>query len=292
MNTISWDALRALLLVAEHGSLTHAAGKLGVSVATLGRRIDGLEAELGLRLLRRGPQGAKLTRYGQRVLDLIKPGAERFDELARLAKSLTADARQPPVRISSTEPLIADVLARQVPLLLDDCPDIRVELETSMELSNLNRGDADIAVRMLRPGSDTLITRRLTTIRMGLFASPAYLAAATPVDLRTARLLWYDSALGDIAENQWLRHQGLEQQVVLRAGSVRALMLAAEAGLGIAPAPHFLAQTYDLVQLEQPSLPDRTPWLVFHRDTRGDARLRAVRDWIAKACRRAISAPP
>jgi DNA-binding transcriptional LysR family regulator len=292
MTSVSWDDLKCLLLVARKGSLSGAAGALGVSVATLGRRMDALEAGLGFKTVRRSPQGAQVTREGLRVLELIAPGAERFDQLERLARSLAADAQRSPVRISSTEPMIADVLAAHLPRLLDARPDIRIELESSLELSNLNRGQADIAVRMMRPEGETLITRRLPAIAMGLFASQSYFEArGSTVHCDAARLVWYDSAYGDIAENVWLRTQGLEDKVVMRSGSVRALLKAAEAGLGMAPVPAFLARQHKLLLADAPALPDRIPWLVFHRDTRQDASMKAVRAWIEAACRHAFEDP-
>ena len=290
MKSVSWDDLRSFLLVARHGSLSAAAERLGVSVATLGRRIDALESRLGVRLIRRSPQGAQVTLEGRRILDLVQPGAEHFEQIDRLARSLAADAERPPIRISSTEPMIAEVLVPHLPRLHAEHPEIRIELESSLELSNLNRGEADLAIRMVRPKGETLITRRLTPIRMGLYASPAYLAGrAAPLNLGAERLLWYDSAYGPIAENVWLKDHGLEGQVVLRSGSVRALTQAAAAGMGVAPLPAFLAEAQGLAPVGKAGLPDRTPWLVFHRDGRNSAPLKAVRAWIEEACRLALS---
>ena len=285
-----WDDLRGFLAVAEQGSLSAAAAAMGSSAATLGRRIDALETAFGFRLMRRGPNGVALTQDGERVLELVRAGAERFGELDRLARHLAEDAMRPPIRISSTEPMVADVLAPQLPRLQVEHPEIRVELESSLELSSLNRGEADMAIRMIRPVGDTLVTRRLTPISMGLFATPAYLSSQPkPFDLAKARLLWYDAAYGDIAENVWLRKSGLEGRVVMRSGSVRALLQAALADVGVAPLPSFLARQHNLVAGSDQGPPTRTPWLVFHRDTRNDTAMKVVRRWVADACRRVIS---
>lgn len=289
MSSINWDTIKAFAAIAERGSLSHAAKALGVSGATLGRKIDELERGLEIKLVKRSSQGASLTAEGLRVLELIKPGAERFDELTRLARSLAEESGKPPVRISSTEPMVADILAPRVPKLYAEHPGLRIELETSLELSNLNRGDCDVAVRMVRPEGETLITKKLPAIQMRLFASRSYLrrqrasCAASDLDL-----LWYDSAYGDIAENVWLRQAGLAQSVIFRAGSVRALAGAAAAGLGAAPLPSFIARGFDLVPLPDVTLPERSPWLVFHRDAKNDASSKAVRSWIEASVREAL----
>ncbi|MEO0881460.1 MAG: LysR family transcriptional regulator [Pseudomonadota bacterium] len=224
MSSLDWEALKSFLAVAEDGSLSRAATRLDISVATLGRRIDELEAEIGFKVIRRGPRGTTTTPEGQRIADLIKPGAEYFGELDRLVRVMTKGIDRPPIRVSSTEPMIADVLAPRTPKLLSEHPHIKIEFETSLELSNLNRGEADIAVRMVKPSGETLITRRLPKIQIGLFAATSYLnTKSTKIDLQSESLLWYDSAYGDIAENLWLKRQKLEDQVVLRSGSVRAL---------------------------------------------------------------------
>ncbi|MEO1476191.1 MAG: LysR family transcriptional regulator [Pseudomonadota bacterium] len=289
MSILDWEALKSFLAVAEDGSLSRAATRLDVSVATLGRRIDDLEAEIGFKLIRRGPRGTTTTPEGQRIADLIMPGAEYFCELDRLVRVMANGVDRPPIRVSSTEPMIADVLAPKTPALLSEHPHIKIEFETSLELSDLNRGEADIAIRMVKPSGDTLITRRLPKIRIGLFAAASYLKEkSTRIDLRSESLLWYDSAYGDIAENLWLKRERLEDQVVIRSGSVRALCQAALAGCGIAPLPSFLATKMGLLPIAGVQLPDRTPWLVFHRDTRHHPQQKIVRDWIETACKEAI----
>jgi len=286
MNSINWNDLKVFVTVAREGSLTAAARAIGVSVATLGRRVNALESALGVKVIRRSPQGVLVTSAGQSILELIEPGAERFEQLGRVVGAIVANEARPPIRVSTTEPMVTDVLAPQIPLLLSDNPDIRLELESSLERSNLNRGEADLAVRMVRPDEDSLVTRRLPGIKMGLFASPAYVGdRGSELDPEVSQLLWYDSVYGDIPENVWLKAQSLEDRVILRTGSVRALLEAAKANVGIAPLPGFLAVRNGLVPIKSHVLPDRTPWLVFHRDSRNDKTQKVVREWVNEACR-------
>ena len=286
----NWESVKCFVEVARSGSITDASEGVGLSVAAIARRIDGLEEQLNIKLFRRGPGGAKLTEAGKIMLDYAERGAEHLEQLARTAKSLTSDLTEVPIRISSTEPMIADVLAPAIPELHGAHPSIQIELESSLELSNLNRGDADIAIRMVRPTSETLITKKLTSIEMGLFASKSFLKRRDPIQLKIEEepLLWYDLAYGDIAENIWLKSKSLESSVIMWTGSVRALTQAAAASAGIAPLPEFIARKAGLVRVSNLSIPARTPWLVFHRDTRKDPRQKAVRDWIQNACETAI----
>lgn len=286
----NWEAIKGFVAVARRGSLTEASAELGVSIATLGRRIDGLESELGLKLLRRGPTGTQVTDAGRAVLEHADKGARHMAQIVRVARALVSGPLETPVRISSTEPVISDVLAPRVGSVLERSPGLRLELEVSTDITNLNAGEADIAIRLANPRTETLIARRLPVVRLGLFCSKAYLAGRAPSCLRLSdeHLLWLDARYGDIPENRWIRERGLEPALVLRSSSIRALHRAAEAGAGIAPLPHYSAAPAGLVEVPTSGLPARQPWLVFHRDTRTNARMRCVRDWVSACCRAAF----
>lgn len=137
-----------------------------------------------------------------------------------------------------------------------------------------------------QPVSETLIARKLPRIRLQLHCSRDYLNKRDPntLKLNEERLVWYDQAYGDIAENVWIREQGLLDRTIMRSGSVRALMKAAKTGIGIAPVPTFLAAKSDLVSAPSAPLPDRQTWIVFHRDARALSHQKRVRDWIRQAC--------
>jgi len=162
-------------------------------------------------------------------------------------------------------------------------PGIAIDLEVSNDIANLNAGRTDIAIRMVRPVEETLIARRLPVIRLGLFASEAYLNGRDPnrMVLSEEHLIWLDRQYGQIAENVWLKAQGLEPYVLHSSSSVRALLTAAVEGVGIAPLPAYAALKAGLIEVaHRAALPERQPWLVFHRDTKANARLQVVRDWI------------
>ena len=281
----SWEGLQCFRAVVAEGSLSAAATRIGLSPATLTRRIERLEHELGLQLLKRDARGTKPTADGAQILNAVNLGGDHLDEVARLAQFLRGDEAQDAVRISSTEPVIADVLAPALGALLRQAPNAKVTLESSLFQVSLNKGDADIAIRMVRPQAESLIAKKLSPIRMQFFVSPA-LQTRPPDNLINSDvpLLWYDDAFGDIAENTWLAESGLVERVSFRASSVRALLQATKAGIGAAPLPTFLAKREGLIAIPTPNLPDRVPWMVFHRDSRNVARHRTIRKWIVESC--------
>src|SRR5688500_700479 len=81
----AWDALRSFLAVARHRSLQGAARAIGVNHSTMFRRLNTLEARLGVRLFDRSPRGYALTAAGEHML----ASAERVeDEILGLERRL------------------------------------------------------------------------------------------------------------------------------------------------------------------------------------------------------------
>ena len=293
MDTPDWQGVQALDRVARLGTMTAAARALGVSVPTVGRRLDALEAQTGLRLVRRSAGGVAPTADGERFLGALRPGLEALSQAPRIVRQLRARVDAPPIRISATEPILTDILAPNLRALLDAVPGLTVEFESSNAIARLAQGEADIAIRMVRPVEPSLVARRLPAIRLGLYRSPGgsragSSRATTRFDPATDRLCWYDAAFGSIAENVFLDAQGWGECVVLRASSVRTLQRTVERTSLIGPLPDFLARAAGLERVDAPALPARTPWLAFHADTRREARHRRVRDWIAASFREAL----
>lgn len=290
---IDWDAIRCFVAVARRGSLSEAADELGMSIPTISRRIDRLETQLALKLLQRGPRGARLTEAGHAILQVAEPGARQLSQIARRARALQEGPNLPAVRISATESVIADVLAPRLDRLRAQDPSISIDLEVSNDIANLNAGRTDVAIRMVRPAEETLIARRLPVIRLGLFASPDYLKGRDldRLVLSDEYLVWLDRQYGEIAENTWLKAQGLEASIRLSSSSVRALLNAAVEGVGIAPLPAFAARKAGLIEVPHRAMPERQPWLVFHRDTKTNPRLQLVRDWIVTCFKEEILDP-
>ncbi|MEO1656078.1 MAG: LysR family transcriptional regulator [Pseudomonadota bacterium] len=289
---IDWDHLRCLLMAVEHGSFSAAAKALGTSISTVARKVERLEADLGLQLLKRGASGVAPTPEGEAVLRYAEPGARYLSQIKRIARSLRAGSGEHPIRISSTEPMITDVLGTSLHTLYAEYPSLRLEFEVDTGLSDLNNGEVDIAIRLARPKSDTLIARRLPSLEQRLYCSEAYLGGRDPsaIDLGEEHLLWVDLIYGDIPENVWLKERGLEHRTRLRSTSVRSLGRAATQGIGIALLPSFLGDQAGLIPLPMFELPRRNPWLVFHRDNRANKTMRLVRDWIVEACKAAYGA--
>ncbi len=280
---MDFDALSAILAVELTGSLSAGAAHLGISTSTVWRRIAALERELRLRLVDRRPDGACLTRHGRIIAGLAQVATDHTAEILRTAVVLREGLAEP-VRVSATEPLVAEILAPALPTLWARHPELRVDLKVSNELVSLARREADIAIRMARPVGDSLVARKLTTVRFGLYASRAYLGRrrSAAIVLTDERLLVYDDSYGRLPELQWLDAAGVWGAVHLRSSSTRALVHATRAGAGIGLLPAMFVRPEDrLIELPLPTVvPAREMWIVVHRDLRRSPPIRAVHGWV------------
>jgi DNA-binding transcriptional LysR family regulator len=275
-----------LIAVLQAGSLSAAAKRRGVAISTISRRIETLEIALKLRLVDRQAKGTSLTPHGIAIAQMAEPMAAQLARVERLSNDLRNEVGTMPVRLSATEHVISDVLAPALPKLWARGIPFPLHLQSQGNVVSLAGRDADLAIRMSRPEGASLIARKLSPLRLGLFASRDFLAGRNPADLNlsTQPLLVYDDSYGRLPELDWLGRQGLQSAVALRTGSTRALMTAAQAGAGVALlAAPIAARSPDLIEIPvREPLPLRTPWLLVHRDLSRQPAIRLVHKWVVE----------
>jgi DNA-binding transcriptional LysR family regulator len=281
---LEWTALRDFLAVAESGSLSAAARRLGVSQPTLTRRMAALEERLGAELFLRTPRGLELTEAGEAILE----PARHMEQEARAAEVAVTGrdrALAGAVRITATEGLAIDWLTPELASFQRSHPEIEIQFLIRNTNVNLLEREADIAVRLGRPRQADLVARRVGTLGYGLYASPAYLDARgrprNDEDLRSHQAVVFDELLRHSQFGTWLERSLGPARIVYRANSIQAQLAAMRAGYGIgAQAPFITSRRGELERV----LPERELhmeiWLVTHPGLRRSARMRAVYDFL------------
>lgn len=285
---MNWDDIRIFMKVADTGSLSAAADALGVSIATVSRRIDTLEQQLGQQLMSRGRHGITLAPLGLQLLEKAAALRDGFGKIDQFVQSIEDPQSQAPIRISATEPVIAEFLAPHLGDLEDG---LCVDLISTSSLADLARLDADIAIRMFRPTSPGLFTQKLGEIEMGVFASQNYLAGRVPeaIDLKQEKLLGLSAVYGDIAEVRWVREQGFVDAVIVTSSSTAALINAAAADKGVVLGARVICQARALVEIPSAPIPARELWLVSHGDARKSPQIAKVKSWVSGSIRKTLS---
>ncbi len=285
---LDWGHLRFFLELVRTGSLSRAAQRLGVDRNTVARRVAALEEELGLSLFERGPQGWSRTSAGHDLAEL----ASRVEEDV-LALARHADARDRAlcgtVRLTTTTHLAATLLVPALPALRERHPGLVLEIAADQRTFDLTRREADLALRMGRPRDAGLVTRKLSDVAHGLYASKAYAAGRRgPVDFATDLFVGFDDSLTSTPQERWLARVGPDRRVVFRCNNTASLQAAARLGVGVAVLPCFVADPDPgLARLEGPEPVGHELWLLVHGDLRRTPRVRAVIEWVDKLVERA-----
>ena len=283
--------------IAETGSLSRAAERLGLPKSTVSRRLGALEQQVGERLLLRTTRRQSLTEFGQLLLGHARQVAAEADA----ARALAAHRQERPsgrLRVSIPADfanlLLADTLAAFVVLH----PAISLELDLSPRRVDLVGEGFDLAVRIGDLPDDTLLAaRRLTVLSTGLYASPAYLSERgdprEPDALAGHEAIRLLGADGEPA--RWRLAQGARRWEGLPAGRATAnspelMIRLARAGLGIAAVPDVLAlpdANAGRLRRVLPGwdLPRHTAWAVFPGRTLVPAKTRAFIDMLEAALR-------
>jgi DNA-binding transcriptional LysR family regulator len=283
---VNWDDTRIFLAVQRERTLRGAAKTLDLDQATVGRRIAALERVLGATLFLRASDGYVLTPAGELALKAAEKMEHSAHELVRQTQGV--DTRlEGDVRVTTTDSLALEFLIPAISRLHAKHPDVRVLLNTSTQMVNLARREADIAVRTIKPENPDLIARRLARWPMGLFASKSYLKKRGEPEPGTAFaghdiVMYHTYMTGSRAPTLAGEpiHAG---RIVSAVNSNLMLRSQIKAGLGVGEIPVLLGERDGLVRLwpERARAAPYEVWLVTHQDLRHTARIRAMIDEIA-----------
>lgn len=276
---MEWDHLRTFEAVARLGSVTAAAKALGVSQSTASRHLARLEESAGSPLLLRSAPLA-LTERGASVLAAMRP----MLDAARAAEAALEDTPElrGEVTITATRELVRWELVPILPQFHVAYPQLRLRLLTGNRVASLAAGDADIALRMVRPSRGELIARRWRTFSYGYFASRG-------LELhRDVPWIGLAGSLAAIPEQKHAERMFEGRAARLLVEDVEALGLAIAAGLGVGILPRALGPHLgDVVEvsprdigIEQASIPERDVWIVVHQSRQRLPRVRAVMRWL------------
>ena len=286
LDKLDWALVQAFLAVAEQGSLSAAARRLGASQPTVGRQIKAIENELRLDLFRRHPKGFELTEAGAALVAPAKAMREAMREIALYAAGQEV-ALAGAVRITASEMVSHHLLPPILARIRQEAPDIEVELAPSDTAENLLYREADIAVRMFRPEQLDVVARYLGEIELGIFASKAYVARCGvpkgPQDMIAHDLVGYDRSELII---RGMREAGFEisrEDFNIRCDNQTTYWELVRAGCGIGFGQAMVARRdLDMVEIDfgfpLPSLP---VWLAAHQGLRHTPRVRLVWEMLA-----------
>ena len=237
---LSWEGVSEFVAVAEAGSFTAAASRLGISTAQVSRQVSALEARLSTKLLYRTTRRVSLTEPGQLYYQHCRQVLDGLEEAERAVTDLQLVPRgrlrlTAPVTYGETTlaPLVNDFALRY--------PELQVEMYLTNQKLDLVAEGYDLAIRLGKLDDSSMMARRLASRTLYVCASPAYLSShGEPHSL--SELSQHNCLLG--TPDYWRFQEASRPRNIRVSGSIRcnsgwALVDAALKGIGIVQLPGY-----------------------------------------------------
>jgi len=291
-----FDAMRAFVRVVDAGSFTKAAETLHMSKTTVTQLVQQLEARLRVRLLNRTTRKINVTSdgiaYYERVIRLL---ADMDDAETSLSSASTAPRGR--IRVDVPSPFARLILVPALPQFLTRYPDIQLDMGVSDRVVDVIGENVDCVVRGGEPQDQSMVARRVSELRLGVFASPGYLGVAGtpshPTELEHShhRIVGFSwGRTGNLYPLVMHRREEtikVQSRYALAVDDGNAYLAAGVAGLGVMSLPHYMAKAHlergELVALFEDWRLDPMPLYIAYPPNRHvSAKLRAFIDWVVE----------
>ena len=241
------NAITIFIRVVEAGSFVGAARAAEIPKSTVARRVDELEAALGVRLLQRSTRKLSLTEAGRTYYERCR---ELIGELEDATASVSSQGSEPQGKLRfTTSVLMAETYLGQWCLeYLRRYPKVELDMHLTTRQVDLVAEGFDLALRASPLETSGHIVRKLAPAPRYVCASPAYLekhgTPQSPRDLRDHDCISFSP---DRSRTPWTFENEEGQTITvpvtgkLIVNSYPVALQACEAGLGIAHLPGFLS---------------------------------------------------
>lgn len=235
------NLLKTFVKVADCASLTKASKVLKCPKSKISRDLVKLEASLEQTLLKRSARGIKLTEYGFNFLQATRSQLEALETSIESVKTIP-NKIQGNLRITAPEDLSSFILTRLMGDFIDLYPDVRVELLSTTEFMDFKENNIDLALRIGKLESSSLIQKKISEIEVIFVVSREYLKANQKIeswkDLNEHRL----GVISDIQGNLLNKDKTEVLKSKFLSNSMTALKNFVSLHKGVATLPYFFCR--------------------------------------------------
>lgn len=238
-------AFRAFARACETGNFSAVARELGVSQPTISKHIAAAEAQLGVQLFSRTTRRLQPTADAVRLYPAVRQLLDTL-ELVEAGGRKPADTPSGLLRVAVPESFGRAEIVPRLGRYLERHPKVRIELRMTDATVDLVEKGAELGIRIGALAQNTLVARRVGTVRHRVLASRDYLAGRS-APLVPEEIAGHDCIVytGFARPAQWAFDSEFGRHVVdvvprLAVDSADALAEAVRAGLGIAMVPAWL----------------------------------------------------
>ncbi len=279
---MNWDDLKVLLALSRHGSTRKAAKALQVSNTTVLRRLESLEEAIEGRLFDRTPDGLRATTLCEQLLPIAKSVEDTITDGQRQLTGRDSELVGK-LKVSIAQfSVISAAFFQQLNAFALKYPRIQLDINGSDTLVDLARREADFAIRGLpiggRPPKD------IVGIKLGRLSAGYYIHRDLLIEAQLGRkeLTYIGSGEPYPAGLPTPEQLGLREHHVIDSFESRLDGIKSQMGLGRVPC--FAVQdSPDILRLPNtPTVPFVYVWLLYHKDLRQSARVRALFEHLAR----------
>lgn len=279
---MNWDDLKYFLAVSRTGSIRAAAIYLDVNHATVSRRINSFEKNLGQRLFERSQKGYTKTSMGNQIFEDACHLEERLNTVQRkIAGSDLSLSGE--LRVTMPDVVAQDLLMPWFAEFCSDHPDIEMEIIDSTKAFNLANREADVAFRLCNEPPDYLIGRKLANVHRACYISSGY-----KEKMLDEQWLAQQSWIG--WNDKMRRPAGKIAREYLKLSSKHKIMSATlqasacREGMGVAVLPCFIGdKDASLVRIPPYSSESKyNLWVLRHPDLRDNLKVQTFVNFMSK----------
>lgn len=286
-NKINWDLWESFLAISEAKSIRKAAEAQGVNHATLSRQLKKLEEHIGHPLFSRSNQGLTLTDLGQTLVVYATAMSEQAQQL-QFCLDHQGDDISGQLTISLGDSLMPSITtaAKQ---LSSEYPRLNIALCVSNDLISLDKGEADIALRITNKPPEHLVAIPLQSVAVAAFVTSTLLqeqglSLNAPLDKIASSLNWisWQRTSDSINISGNIQQRIGAAKIKYTVASSAMMLEAVQASLGAAfMLCNFISEEQQLIEIEgsRTELPLKV-WLLYHPHTRNSPKVRAAVDTI------------
>jgi DNA-binding transcriptional LysR family regulator len=188
-------SMQAFINVVESGSFSESARRRGLSQPSVSRQVNGLESQLGVRLLQRTTRSLSLTEAGQVYYDKAKLIQYAVTEAGQ-AMSGFKDSPSGLLRVSAPHTWMEAKIAPHLGEFLSLYPEIKLDIQCNDHIQNMVEERLDLVIRVGRASDSSYIAIPFSKVKIVLCASPEYFEKKgrpkTLADLNNHNFITYD----------------------------------------------------------------------------------------------------
>lgn len=278
---LEWNDLAIILAIGRAGSLSGAARAVGKTHSTIFRKITAIEERTGVRFFDRFDSGYVPTDAGRTALEYAERIEGEFHALG--LEIIGRDAKlSGRLRITCPEVLASHHMPALAARFSRLHPDIQIDVSPGHGSVDLNRREAEVAIRATSKPPETSFGRKICPFRFAIYSSPDYIEAAPVRNLAGHPFCLIEGTANWLVPTVWKTKEEGERQAVFQCRATTAVQNAAAEGMGLTLLPCYVGDADPcLVRVTDPiENLDLALWVLTHPDLRNTARIRAMMSFL------------